>query len=63
MDYSNFIGFTLFEVEEFFKKNGIDYFVTYVNSKKEQFDNFLVVNIKQEDKKVNIIVDRFLINI
>lgn len=63
MDYSNFIGFPLSELEAFFNKNGIDYFITYVSSKKEQFDNFLVVNIKKEEKKVNIIVDRFLINI
>lgn len=63
MDFSKFIGYPLCEVEEFFKKNSIDYFVTYVNSKKENFDNHLVVNIKQENGKVNIIVDRFLLYI
>ena len=63
MNYQDFIGCEIEQALNYFKENNIEYEIIKVNSKKEKFDKELITNVKVQNGKILLYVDKFLIQI
>lgn len=63
MNFNDFIGCPLADIVDYCKSNNIEYTVTELETTKLNYDTMLVVKVQVLEDKVNIIVDRFLLEI
>lgn len=63
MDFQNYIGYPLEVVEQELKNRNINYKVVESSEIQKKFDTILVVKISQKEEYVEIVTDRFLLNI
>lgn len=63
MDYQNFVGLPLEKVEKILKSQSIPYFVKENGDAQRKFDTVLVVNAVEQQNKLKLVVDKFMLNI